>query len=106
MNDAALCRKNEWIVGDILEGDEGFGPERMLITAIGESALLGISLKSKRSHEGSWALAFRNWKKVAVRCADCYLPPEEYEQVADMLNCKRCGNTGIVDLPISTPTTD
>ena len=31
---------NGWGVGDILEGDEGYGPDRIKITAIGEDKFL------------------------------------------------------------------
>lgn len=62
---------NSWGVGDILEGDEGHGPQRILITAIGEETFLckwdykcnGIYAKES----GSTTLAFREWKKVETQ---------------------------------------
>ena len=94
---AALCRQNGWEVGDILQGDEGNGPERILLTAIGESAILAISFKVK--YEGSWTLEYRDWKKVAKRCPDCYLAPEDFAEVGDMMNhCGACDNTRILEL--------
>ena len=61
-SDAEMCRRRGWKVGDIIEGDEGYGPERILITAIGERRLLARSVDSK--HEGAWTLTCRCWKRV------------------------------------------
>lgn len=60
---------NGWGVGDILEGDEGYGPARIIITAIGEERFLcrwdykctGIYAKET----GGTTLNLREWKKVA-----------------------------------------
>jgi hypothetical protein len=62
---------NAWGVGDTLEGDEGYGPQRLLITAIGEEAFLckwdyecnGVYAEES----GRTTLAFRDWKKVEVQ---------------------------------------
>jgi hypothetical protein len=59
---------NGWAVGDILEGDEGYGPQRILITGIGESRFLckwdykcnGVYAEES----GQTTLAYRNWVKV------------------------------------------
>lgn len=72
MSSAELCRANGWGIGTILEGDEGWGPERIRITAIGERAILAVRVDDKPGHlrmEGSWALVFRDWKQVAEAAA-------------------------------------
>lgn len=59
---------NGWGIGDILEGDEGYGSDRIKITAIGEQKFLcrwdykcmGIF----KDESGSTTLAMREWKKV------------------------------------------
>jgi len=59
---------NGWGVGDILEGDEGYGPARIMITAVGEERFL-----CRWDHEcmGKWGsecgnttLKLREWKLV------------------------------------------
>jgi hypothetical protein len=64
-----FCHANGWCVGDILEGDEGNGPDRIRITAIGEDHLLARHI----SHGGDpvddgqeelWTFRYRDWKKV------------------------------------------
>ena len=67
-NEAETLRLNNWGVGDLLEGDEGYGPDRILITAIGQEEFLcrwdykctGIFSDEK----GNTTLSFRDWKKV------------------------------------------
>lgn len=62
---------NGWGIDDILEGDEGNGPQRILITAIGEETFLckwdykcnGVYAKES----GNTTLAFRDWKKVGSK---------------------------------------
>ena len=66
---AETCRQNGWQVGDVLEGDEGHGPTRIRITAIGERGILAIPIMQsgylvEDSYEGPWALAYRDWRKV------------------------------------------
>jgi hypothetical protein len=59
---------NGWGIGDILEGDEGYGPDRIKITAIGEQRFLcrwdydckGIF----RDESGNTTLQGREWEKV------------------------------------------
>ena len=67
-SDVEICRENGWTVGDVLEGDEGFGPTRILITAIGEKHILARKLShSGTDYQGSeshWTLQCREWKKV------------------------------------------
>lgn len=60
---------NGWGVGDILEGNEGYGPSRIIITAIGEERFLcrwdnGCDGKFGRE-SGCATLTCRNWVKVA-----------------------------------------
>jgi len=59
---------NGWGIGDILEGDEGYGPSRILITAIGdEKFLCKWDYGSKGTYDkesGSTTLSMREWKKV------------------------------------------
>lgn len=65
---AEMCRKNGWVVGSRLIGDEGNGPTVIEITAIGEIEILA----KKISHNGhlemgketNWTLEFRDWKIV------------------------------------------
>jgi hypothetical protein len=65
---AETCRKNGWQVGDVLEGDEGYGPTRIKITAIGEQAILARRImqdgNSVEDYESTWTLACRDWRKV------------------------------------------
>lgn len=60
---------NGWQVGDILEGDEGHGPDRIIITAIGEKKFLckwDYKCKGKypRGETGNTTLSHREWVKV------------------------------------------
>lgn len=60
---------NGWGIGDILEGDKGHGPQRILITAIGETEFLckwdyECSGKYERGEDGSTTLSLRDWKKI------------------------------------------
>jgi len=59
---ADWCRLNGWDVGTILEGDEGRGPERIVITAVGEESILAKTLGSPGDR--SWVLWCRDWKRV------------------------------------------
>ena len=65
MNSADLCRQNGWTVGTILEGDEGAGPERIKITAIGECSVLAKHVDDDKFGESIWNLSFRDWEKVS-----------------------------------------
>ena len=60
---------NGWGVGDILEGDEGHGPSRIEITAIGEELFLckwDSNCDGTYPHGecGDTILSNREWKKV------------------------------------------
>lgn len=67
-SDSETCRENGWNVGDVLEGDEGFGPTRILITAIGEKHILARKLSHSgtacQGDESHWTLQCRDWKKI------------------------------------------
>lgn len=68
VSDADKCTKNGWKVGDLLEGDEGFGPTLIEITAIGDEKILARAIKHNGhpvpSYESCWKLDYRNWKRV------------------------------------------
>ena len=59
---------NGWGVGDILEGDEGYGPDRIKITAIGEDKFLcRWDFKCKgiyKEESGCTTLEMRKWRKI------------------------------------------
>ncbi len=59
---------NGWGIGDVLEGDEGYGPDRIIITAIGEEAFIcrwDYGAKGKYGKEnGNTTLICRDWKKI------------------------------------------
>jgi hypothetical protein len=62
---------NGWGVGDILEGDEGYGPQWLVITAIGEETFLcrwkHCEEEEFRHEAGNTTLACREWRKVGKR---------------------------------------
>lgn len=66
--DAETLRLNGWKPGDVLEGDEGNGPDRILITAIGSERFLcrwDYKCKGKFGDEsGNTTLTCRKWKRV------------------------------------------
>ena len=69
MNAADMCRTNGWVVGDSLEGDEGHGPTRIRITAIGETVILARPTHHngnplRETYESAWTLRYRDWRKV------------------------------------------
>ena len=59
---------NGWTVGDILEGDERAGPERIKITAVGEERFLCrwdyLQGNGWEPESGATTLRFRKWRKV------------------------------------------
>jgi len=67
-SDAEICREKGWQVGDVLEGDEGDGPTRILITAIGERHILAKELShnaaDRQRQESHWTVQARERKKV------------------------------------------
>jgi len=69
MNDAKKCRGKGWVPGDILEGDEGYGPTQILLTAIGKQSILAIEVSHNGKSvsgamEDTWSLDYRDWRKV------------------------------------------
>lgn len=65
---------NGWTVGDILEGDEGFGPDQIRITAIGEERFL---CRWKYQNQDYWSresgnttLSCREWRKPFPQSSD------------------------------------
>lgn len=73
--EAETCRLNGWSVGTLLVGDEGFGPETICITAIGQEKILA---KRIINHEGlavdgyetTWTLKLREWRQVPQNRVD------------------------------------
>jgi hypothetical protein len=67
-NSAEVCRANGWGPGTRLVGNEGYGPTVMIITAIGESVILGRGLshdgKTRDDSEHCWTLSCRDWKEI------------------------------------------
>lgn len=68
-SEAETCRLNGWETGTVLIGDEGYGPEAILITAIGVSSILAKRIQDQRGQpvddaEGLWSLFHREWKSV------------------------------------------
>lgn len=63
-NEASMARRRGWGVGTVIEGDEGFGPCRIMITAIGERALLARCVEPNASMEATWTLSCRCWGEV------------------------------------------
>lgn len=67
--EAETLKLNGWGVGDVLEGDEGRGPDRIIITAIGETRFLckwdyGATGTYDRE-SGNTTLRCRDWRRVA-----------------------------------------
>ena len=64
------CRLNGWSVGTVLVGDEGFGPEAIVITAIGEKSILAKKVRDntgcavENPEESLWTLKYRDWVRV------------------------------------------
>jgi hypothetical protein len=58
-DDARIAMLNGWVVGDVLEGEDATGFERIRITAIGEERVLGrlVGVKGKTA---------RDWEAVTV----------------------------------------
>jgi hypothetical protein len=72
-SDAETCALNGWTVGTQLVGDEGFGPTRIEITAIGERCVLAKTVVHEidkgwaRPYERMWSLDSREWAAVEDR---------------------------------------
>jgi len=78
--EAETCRLNGWTVGTQLEGDEGYGPSVIQITAIGERDLLAKRIAYKGqpqvSRENSWTLSCREWRKVGQAADAANVPAD------------------------------
>jgi hypothetical protein len=64
LSPAELCRHLGWGVGTRLEGDAGYGPDIIEITAVGEHHVLARRLTGRCRSEISWVFAYRDWKQV------------------------------------------
>jgi len=66
--EAETLKLNGWGIGDVLEGDEGYGPDRIKITAIGNDIFLCLwdykSTGVYNKESGNTTLRCREWKKV------------------------------------------
>lgn len=72
ITDAETCRLNGWTAGTVLEGDEGRGAERIVITAVGEEKIYARRLTNSSGDkvndcEGPWTLNLREWKEFDVQ---------------------------------------
>lgn len=71
---AEVARALGWAAGTIVEGDEGFGMQRIRITALGERAMLAICVDHGdgvgSDHEGLWVLDQRCWVEAALSDQD------------------------------------
>lgn len=68
MSSAEICRKNGWRPGNFLEGDEGYGPTVIQLTAIGAENVLARMIshdgKPADCRESHWTLEYRGWKRI------------------------------------------
>ncbi len=68
MTERKTLELNGWGIGDILEGDEGYGPQWILITAIGEETFLCRwkyeAGQKFGAEKGNTTLTCRDWRKV------------------------------------------
>jgi hypothetical protein len=66
--DAGVAKARGWGAGTVVEGDEGFGPTRIVITAVGEHHILARKIshngEKTEARETLWSLQLRDWKKV------------------------------------------
>jgi hypothetical protein len=64
---ASFCRAMGWQVGTVIAGDEGYGEERMLITAIGERAILARHADKRDGAEVPLTLECRCWTAMLTK---------------------------------------
>lgn len=74
-SEAAQCRRKGWLPGTVLIGDEGHGPERIVITALSLHAVIAMSERAMH-HDGLWTLTARRWRKIGE--IDITKPLEEW----------------------------
>lgn len=60
---ADFCRRMGYGHGTHLTGDEGFGAQTIIITAIGNRTILAHEPNSPHL-ESPWNLGYRHWKKT------------------------------------------
>lgn len=67
---ADMCRRLGWRRGTVLRGNEGYGASTILITAVGEDAVLARTImvrgKPAAGYESSWTLQCRDWRRVPM----------------------------------------
>lgn len=64
-SNADFCRRIGLVKGDFLIGDEGYGPDVIMLTAIGERSILARYVSRDDDRESTWTLDCRNWHEVA-----------------------------------------
>jgi len=84
-SNAELCRRNGWEPGTVVVGDEGYGPTRLLITGIGEKAILGRALGRPQAHEKMWTLKMRDWRKEEHPVQEDRMPLEMKDLLKDLV---------------------
>jgi len=93
---ADICNQNGWVAGTVLEGDEGWGMERIVITAVGEHRVLARRESHTSWAEGLWDLHHRVWRKVepAPKCSMCN--GDGYSRKPRIVDepCEECNGTG------------
>lgn len=71
-NDAEECRDRGFKVGDLLVGDEGYGPTVIRLDFIGQKRILATTIShdgkppSYRDCEENWTLSCRDWEPLPV----------------------------------------
>lgn len=64
LSPAEICRRNGWVQGTKIVGDEGYGPCTIEITAVGVMSILARCIHPHASSEQMWHLDMRDWKAV------------------------------------------
>lgn len=81
MTDAELCRIHGWTAGTRLEGDEGYGPTVIEITAVGEECVLAKAVQHNRTpvtgRESVWNMQLREWRPIGIRLPGDPPPKED-----------------------------
>jgi hypothetical protein len=66
---AERCSQEGWKVGDVLEGNEGYGPVRVRITQIRETEVLGRCIEQSSievaTSEQQWSFLHYSWHKIS-----------------------------------------
>lgn len=63
---AEAARHHGWTAGTVLSGDDEWGTETILITAVGENAVLARRLGPNGTYgpESAWTLGIRRWWRI------------------------------------------